>query len=263
MPKNLTTKNLNGLYLTKDDSRIGEKVTTTLSVDAVTKELDSEKEPGYIAGWASASSIDHYGHIVEHGAFTESIMTKGLEGPKGIKLLLNHDWRQVAGVIKVLEYREGKLWIEAQMNLGITYVKDCYEAAKMLGGMNFSVGFYIQDYEFKEIDKRDILYIKKGELFEVSVVPFPGNDDCEMKVIKNTEQHKSLSDFEKALVAQGLAKNRNDAQAIVKMVKTSSALFLQNKETPVVPPEDTNKALAANVTKLQMAINGLSQTLKR
>lgn len=144
-----------------------------------------EQKAGFIAGWASTADLDSYDHIVENGAFADAIRKRGLTGPNGIKLLLGHNWNQLAGVISTLEYRVGGLWIEAQLNLDIGYVKDAYLAAKAIGGTNFSVGFVPQDYSWKETKGgKEYLNITRGDLFEVSVVPFPGNEAATMEVIR-------------------------------------------------------------------------------
>lgn len=185
------------------------------------KALGDDIPDGYIAGWASTPEIDHYGHVVVPGAFDDSIETRGLMGPKGIKLLNQHNASQPAGVIKVLETRGGSLWIEAQLNLNISYVRDTYEAAKMVEGLSFSVGFFIEEYEWKQtVDKVEFLQINKGDLIEVSVVTFPGQENAEMTFIKSQEcPLETFSDFEKALMAAGIVKSRNDAQRVTRIVK--------------------------------------------
>lgn len=140
---------------------------------------------GVIAGWASTRERDAYGHEVVGGAFAESIRNRGLTGPKAIKLLLDHDWTKPAGLIRVLEYRGDRLWIEARMNLDIEYVRDRYSAAKMLNGFNFSVGFMLEDFSIKtDARKQEYLEITKGDLFEVSVVAFPANEAATLHEIK-------------------------------------------------------------------------------
>lgn len=183
---------------------------------------------GYVAGWASTPDLDTYHHVVERGAFSEAIQKRGLEGPKGIKFLHGHNWEKIIGAIKVLEYRGDRLWIEAQLNLNISYARDLYEALKMQGGMSFSVGFFLEDYSFKtNADEVEYLNISRGDLFEVSIVPFPGNEDCTMEFVKGkgTPEPKTIAEFEKALVALGYAKSRNDAQRLTALVKRCSSLF--------------------------------------
>lgn len=208
---------------------------------------------GYVAGWASTPDLDLYQHVVATGAFDDSIKTRGLSGPKSIKILLGHDWDKLLGVIKVLETRNGRLWIEAQLNLAISYARDLYEAIKMAGGLNFSVGFMLQDYSFKETeDKREYLLIERGDLFEVSIVPFPGNEECTMDYVKSMQKEAranpttptTMAEFEKSLVVCGLAKGRNDAKRITQAVKCALHLFrAEEAPTPPVvvsaPPPET------------------------
>lgn len=225
--------------------------------DAELKAALGEDIPqGYVAGWASTIALDSYRDVVVSGAFDQSIKERGLEGPKGVKLLIGHDWNKPAGVIKVLETRNGDLWIEAQMELEISYVKDFYLALKAAGGMSFSIGFRLQDYEFKEdAQERMYLEIKRGDLYEVSMVPFPANDECIMEFIKsqksegededlldNTDPPKSLAEFEKRLVASGIVKTRNDARRITLEVATNVSLFKKKGEQePVSETHDEPK----------------------
>jgi HK97 family phage prohead protease len=198
---------------------------------------------GFVAGWASTPDLDHYRHVLEPGAFDASISRKGLTGPKGIKFLIQHDANRPAGVIKKLETRNGSLWMEAEMDLEISYVKDYYRAAKTIGGLNFSVGFYLEDYSFKQQDDGvEFLHITKAELEEVSAVTFPGNSEATMTFIKDrqepvdiNESYETLAALEKALVASGVVKSRNMASRITLAVKKNIALFT-TAETPSTSP---------------------------
>jgi len=192
-------------------------------------------EDGYIKGTASTPSTDLYGHKVLAGAFDKSIKRNGLNGPKGIKLLNHHNMRQVAGNIKSLETVGSDLKIEGNLFLDVSYVKDLYLVAKQVGGLNFSVGFELEEFTFVDGDKSvdgEYLVIKQGNLIEVSVVTFPAQPEATMDFIKS---HDTLSEFEKALVANGLCQSRNEAQRVAKYCKANAHLFL-DKQTPVVEP---------------------------
>lgn len=217
---------------------------------------------GYIAGWASTDGLDSYRDVVIPGAFDESIKQRGLTGPTGVKLLLNHNWQQLAGVIKVLETRGGRLWIEAQMELGISYVEDMYLAIKAVGGISFSIGFFLQEYNIRQdAQDRDYFELVKGDLFEVSIVPFPANDECVMEFVKSTEivltqlglpegnedtgAIETIADFEKMLVNSGVVKSRNDARLITLEVKQVAHLFA-TKNTPATEKELEPERTAAS-----------------
>jgi HK97 family phage prohead protease len=229
--------------------------------EAELKALGDSLPEGYIAGWASTADLDSYRHIVAAGAFTESIARKGLTGPKGIKLLLNHNWRQVAGVIRVLEYRGDRLWIEAQLDLSISYAKDAYQACKIVGGLNFSVGFFVDEYEVKQDEhKHDYYVITKGDLFEVSVVPFPGNAEATMEFVKDRggAAPTTVAEFEKALVAKGLVTSRSEAHRITLAVKEALHLFTPEASPPQEVKETPALMLdASKIDKAQSLVNDL------
>lgn len=222
--------------------------------EAELKAIDGDKPDGFVAGWASTSDMDFAKHVVTRNAFNESIKRRGLSGPKGIKLLHNHSWNHLVGGITKLEYRGEDLWIEAQLNLNISYAKDLYEAIKSAGGLSFSVGFFIEEYSYNE--KKDILTIIKGDLFEVSIVPFPMNEEAGMEEMKSMavafkkslDAHfanvcfadegedeefqlmaeintTTLADFEKAMVKSGLVAGRSAAREITLAVKRNLELF--------------------------------------
>ncbi|MEW9807024.1 HK97 family phage prohead protease [Mesorhizobium marinum] len=139
-------------------------------------------DTGAIRGLASTSAMDSVGHVVLDGAFSDAIKDRGLTGPRGIKLLLDHDWSKPAGAITRLAYGPSGLEIAAQLSLDIPYVKDRYAAIKAVGGHSFSVGFMLQDYEFKKDAKgAEYLQVNRGDLFEVSLVPFPANENAVMQ----------------------------------------------------------------------------------
>jgi len=216
----------------REDFKVGDRIELDMSFEAKTI---ADAPEGFISGIASAPSTDLYGHRVLAKAFDESIKMKGLSGPRGIKLLAYHDWQKVAGVIGRLQTVGDKLEIDAQLNLNVSYVKDLHEVTKQNGGMNFSVGFRLQEYKFVDEDeeKNDDawLVVEKGDLMEVSVVPFPAQLEAELTFVKQFDNPATLSEFEKALVAKGLCRSRSEAKKLTLAVKASSHLF-HDKVTP-------------------------------
>ena len=208
---------------------------------------------GYIEGIASTPSTDLYGHKVLAKAFDESIKRKGLTGPRGVKLLAGHDWQKPAGVIKRLETHGENLTIGAQLNLNVSYVKDLHEVAKQNGGLSFSVGFALEEFEFvdDEMENEDDpwLVIKKGDLMEVSVVVFPAQQEAEMTFIKVAPPN-TLAELEKALAADGTCRSRSEAQRLIRAIRPHAHL-LQGKAAPLVKPaeEPEHPMLDASILK--------------
>lgn len=242
--------------------------------DVELKALGDDLPDGYVAGWASTKDLDAYRHRVQPGAFQESISARGLSGPKGVKLLINHDWTKPAGVIKKLEYRNGDLWIEAQMNLEISYARDMYQAAKMQGGLSFSVGFMLDKYSVEGDSDQggEWLRIDKGDLFEVSVVPFPANEEATMTFIKGLaadvveppDDLATVAEFEKHIIAAGIALSRNEARRLTQVVKANIALFQKEPGgTPAAPPAPLNPPVLAaeKLLDLKRLAEQMKQTL--
>lgn len=233
-----------------------------LEGDALAKELGvaslDDLPDGFIAGWASTPDKDLVSDVVMPGAFKNAIGRRGLEGPMGIKLLIGHDPDRMAGKITKLVESEKGLWIEAQLNLEITYVKDAYLAAKMQGGVNFSIGYRLVKDGFRFIDmgKDDDSYWELSELdlFEVSVVSFPANEKAYMTFIKDAgDAHvtETVAEFEKALVASGLVKSRNDAQKITRAVGSCKAFHAtKQKALAATSLADTAKQLSGSFTSM-------------
>lgn len=197
-----------------------------LDMPFIVNDARADLPEGYIAGIASTPATDLYGHKVLKGAFDRSIAKKGLSGPRGVKLLASHNWEKPAGVIKSLKTIGEDLKIEAQLNLNVSYVRDMHEVAKQNGGLNFSVGFTLEEFSFVDGDKSqdgEYLIIKQGDLMEVSVVVFPAQLEATMDFIKS---HETMSELEKALVAKQFCQSRNEAQRLGKYLKANEHLFL-------------------------------------
>jgi HK97 family phage prohead protease len=183
---------------------------------------DAGVEDGTIKGVASAPGVDAYGHVVAAHSFTASIQRKGLHGPRGVKFLAFHDWQKPAGIIKKLETdARGQLQIEAQLNLNVSYVRDLWAIAKQNGGLSFSVGFILQDFELvdeKSSKQGESMIITRGDLLEVSIVLAPAQPDSVMTFV-NQRPAETLAEFEKGLIADGFVSSRNEAQRVVELAK--------------------------------------------
>ena len=212
----------------------GDMINLDLGIELSKINIENQP-PGYFEGIASTPSTDLYGHKVLKGAFDKSIKQKGLTGPRGVKLLVHHDWTRPAGAISKLKTVGDNLEIAGQMNLNISYVKDVHEVAIQNGGLNFSVGFTLDEFSFVDEKKSvdgEYLLIKSGDLMEVSVVVFPAQLEAEMTFIKN---HDTMAQLEKALVAQGMCRSRGEAHKLANYLKANSHLFLDERE-PLAEP---------------------------
>lgn len=133
-----------------------------------------------VKGYASHTSRDTYGHLVEIGAFAEAIARRGFTGTNGIKLLAQHKPDRVIGQIKVLGYDDKGLLIAAEIDERIGMGREVAAMVRANEGLGFSVGFQVVDADIVNEGGVESLAITKGDLWEVSVVTFPGNTACIM-----------------------------------------------------------------------------------
>jgi HK97 family phage prohead protease len=224
------------------DWKKGDRLECDLSFTPMTK---ADAPDGYIAGTASTPNTDLYGHKVMAKAFDDSIAKKGLNGPKGIKLLAHHNWTKWLGPIKRLETIGNDLKIEAQLDLDIPDAKTMHIAAKHNGGFNFSVGFTLEEFDFvdeKDAEDGEFLVIHKGDLMEVSVVLFPALPEATMSFIKHVD---TTSEFEKALVAAGICRGRREAHLFAQFAKENVHLFEPKMSMPTSEAAPSTQPLLA------------------
>jgi HK97 family phage prohead protease len=210
---------------THDEVKAGSRIECDLSFTEIKLDATPGVPEGYIAGIASTPSTDRHGHKVMAKAFDASIKEKGLAGPKGVQLLMGHDWNKVAGQIKRLETVDDRLMLEAQLYTDVSYVKDLHTVLKHNGGLNFSVGFSLQEFEFNDVMENDDdpwLIVQKGDLMEVSIVTFPSCADATMTFVKEVD---TMSEFERALIAEGLCSTRNQAHKLALWAKGNLRLL--------------------------------------
>jgi HK97 family phage prohead protease len=209
----------------------GDRVQCDLAFTEIQLDASSGVPDGYIAGIASTPSTDRHGHKVLAKAFDESIKKKGLAGPGGVQLLIGHDWNKVGGKIKKLETINNNLMLEAQLYLDVGYVKDIHTVLKHNGGLNFSVGFSLEDFSFNDTMENEDdpwLIVQKGDLMEVSIVTFPSQADAKMTYVKQLD---TMMEFEKALVADGLCQSRQHAHKVARWA-IKNVHLLQPKAPP-------------------------------
>jgi HK97 family phage prohead protease len=181
------------------------------------KQINRE-DPNYFTfeGYASTfGNIDLGDDIVAKGAFTESLK----ENPK-VKVLWQHKMDEPIGVPQIMREDEKGLFVVANLPKEDQFVKGRVMPQVKIGSVaEMSIGFFIKDYEMKEIDGRNIRVITKLDLFEFSLVTKAMNPQAQVtnfKSYKETEI-KSLKDIEIFLKSGGMS--QNGAKTLISNVK--------------------------------------------
>ena len=174
---------------------------------------------GYFEGYASVfGNVDSYRDIVVRGAFQRSLKERGMP-----VLLLQHDHKMVAGVYTDAREDEKGLYVKGQLNLEVQAAREAYALLKQGAFKGMSIGYGTRRYE--DDKENNVRRLTDLELYEVSLVTFPANEQANVVSVKGLPQserelERVLRDAgfsqkqAKAIVSsgyEGLAKSQRDA----------------------------------------------------
>jgi len=156
-----------------------------------------------IEGWANKAVVDRGGDIINKEAWNLDNFHKNA------MILYNHDRDKPIGKAIKVEPRDEGLYIKARISGSsdpeITKIRDLIRE----GILNtFSVGF---DCKREEKSEGGVNEIKEAELFEVSVVTLPMNQDSTFTVSKKLEDVKTMAlDYAKKMEDEEMPKESAD-----------------------------------------------------
>ena len=144
-----------------------------------------EKDAGTISGYFSTYDRipDSYGDIIAPGAFTDTIKAREESGHP-FPLCWNHDLNQIIGKVESIEDTEkGPLMTASFFDTPLAQEKR--EIVK--SGVVYQFSFAYDALDWKETtleDGRKANELLKIDLYEVSIVPIPANQNAVMTEVK-------------------------------------------------------------------------------
>ncbi|WP_185423413.1 HK97 family phage prohead protease [Aeromonas hydrophila] len=162
--------------------------------------------------------VDQANEVVVKGAFIDSLQRHQELGTMPI-MLWNHDTDEIIGKWVEAEEDEVGLKLKGKFNLNTAEGKRRYEELKH-GDLNgFSIGYWFDPADTETID--DVTYLKKIHLQEVSLVPFPCNEEAQVLEVKSV-QSDAVNKEEHVQVQEEQYKplfKRSDVEAFAKRLK--------------------------------------------
>lgn len=148
---------------------------------------------GYAIRYNEKSKLLGYGfeEVISKGAFSESLKKRN------IIALNNHDTNQLLGTTQAntlrLEDRADGLYFELDL---VESRKELYDLVKRgdLAGMSF--GFTCSDEEYRKDGNIDIREVKKGELFEISIVHSPAYPSTNVVAKRSLDKYEEFKNNE-------------------------------------------------------------------
>lgn len=149
-----------------------------------TKQREDEKL-GIVKGYASTFNVDRGDDRIEPEAFDETLRSHKERG-RAIRMLWQHSTNELIGGFPASKaYVDSKgLYVEGQINLETQRGREAYALAKQGVLSDFSIGFMIKQADYEKQDGKNIRVIKELELFEVSLVGEPMNQEAQFTEVK-------------------------------------------------------------------------------
>jgi|TARA_R100000149_G_scaffold12056_1_gene4561 HK97 family phage prohead protease len=156
---------------------------------------DDDEEKGRFSGYGSIFNNKDLGNdVVQQGAFSKSLARKG---PKGVKMLYQHDQKQPIGVFEeILEDNRG-LKVKGRLAMGTQKGREVYELMKMGAIDGLSIGYRVSPKGYHHDEKTKARIIKEVDLMEISAVTFPMNQRAKIQAVKG--EGKSVREWEEIL----------------------------------------------------------------
>lgn len=178
-------------------------------------EIKSVSETGVFSGYGSVfHNEDSYGDVVRPGAFKKSLAEWAKKG-RLPPMLWQHDRCEPIGVFTKMVEDEKGLFVEGRLLIDdIPQARAAYALLKekALGGM--SIGY--REILIEQDHDEKVTNLLELDLWEVSVVTFPANEEATVDSVKSALAGgglPTLPEFEKFLRDAGFSKSQSVAIA--------------------------------------------------
>lgn len=194
-----------------------------------------EDETGMIAGFFSTydETPDSYGDIIKPGAFTETIK-KREESGHPFPLCFNHDFSKVIGAVDKIEDTDKGPYIEAHF-LDTDLAQDVRKMLKSGAIYQFSFAYDVLGWENPSEEQRKAgvwNILTKLEVFEISVVTVPANQNAVATEVKSIEPETKA----------GKRNSKKDADVINQIIDLAKSLLDEPEDKPTEDEEKSEEA---------------------
>ena len=158
---------------------------------AMLKSAEEDEGSGQISGYFSTYDRipDAYGDIVAPGAFTDTIKAREASGHP-FPLCWNHDLNQIIGKVDSIKDDPEKGPLMTASFFDTPLAQEKREIVKSGVVYQFSFAYDIREASKVELEDGTKAYeLRKLDLFEVSIVPIPANQNAVMTDIKSGKRN--------------------------------------------------------------------------
>lgn len=154
-------------------------------------EVKSVDEEGSFVGYASVFGLVDQGRdVVEVGAFTKSLLERGAGG---IKLLWQHNPKEVIGLLTEVREDEHGLFVKGQLLMDVQRAREALELMQKGALDGLSIGF--RTLKSRRDEMSGIRHLLELDLWEVSLVTFPMQEEARVQAF-GASSIKTIRDYE-------------------------------------------------------------------
>jgi len=184
--------------------------------------IKSVSDTGEFEGYGSVFGVkDSYSDIIVPGAFQKSLAGWEEKG-RMPALLWQHNMSEPIGIYTEMREDETGLYLKGRLLIDDDPLAKRAHAHMKAGSLSgLSIGYVLNDYEYDKA--KDAFVLKDIDLWEVSLVTFPANDEARISNVKSLLERGETpppSKVEKALREVGFS----GSQAKAFMAKGYSAI---------------------------------------
>lgn len=171
-------------------------------------------EDGTFEGYGSIfGNVDCYRESVVKGAFSKSLK-KHQQDNNPVLMLWQHSWQDPIGVWKELKEDDRGLYGVGEINLDVQKGREAYSLMKQRALTGLSIGYK----EVKYTDNAEVRLLEEIDLYEISPVTFPANEEARISAVKSERFQQfaqnlrnglppSIKEFEDVLREAGIPKS--------------------------------------------------------
>lgn len=165
--------------------------------------IKAVEETGEFSGYGSVFGVeDSYGDVVVQGAFAESLAEWGAKG-RMPSLLWQHNMQEPIGVYTEMREDSEGLYVEGRLLVDDDPLAKRAHAHLKAGSISgLSIGYSLPGDGWRYDTDKDIFVLEKIDLWEVSLVTFPANDEARVDQVKHAlsvGQLPTVRDVERCL----------------------------------------------------------------
>ncbi len=175
--------------------------------------IKSVSDAGEFEGYGSVFGVeDSYGDVVVPGAFAKSLQNWAVKG-RLPAMLWQHDMSEPIGIYTEMREDKTGLYVKGQLLIDVDpLAKRAHGHMKVGSITGLSIGYMLKDWEYDR--DKEVFLLKEIDLWEVSPVTFPANDEARISEVKSALEKgetPSPSKVERALRDVGFSRSQAKA----------------------------------------------------